>query len=87
MQSQSKSWKFFLSVEPDELTLKFTGKSQGPRMVLNKKKVEWAAGWGITHQIVYYTTIDAEAVARGTRSENEPTDQNRRLPTDGLPSV
>lgn len=27
-------------MEPDELTLKFTWKSQGPRMALNKNKVE-----------------------------------------------
>lgn len=73
-------------MEPDELTLKFIGKGQGPRMVLNKNKVEWAAGWGITHQIVYYTAIDAEAVAHGTRSENKPTDQNRTLPTELGPS-
>ena len=48
-------------------------------MALNKNKVEW--GWGglrITHQIVYYTTTETQCV-HGTRSENEPMDQNRKL--------
>ena len=64
-------------MEPDELTLKFTWKSQGPRMALNKNKVG-RGGLRITHQIVYYTTTETQCV-HGTRSENEPMDQNRKL--------